>query len=334
MPESLLGTPASDGRGIFFIILAECLLTLVNAIVKYVHTWTTQKMMFVRHSIDFCLCMTMWALFRYEAPGLKVVALALARGVCYCAFMCCFWASLKSCMPLGHVISIAVTALSVFLVILTRVLLGEKIPKMWPLQFALCAFGVFLINKPLASDQACPATTAMLPIAAAFAGAMMNLASRSLQSVPSPVLCVYNDIVAVVYAIVSQSQSMISEDSSIVPPSIDRNFLLLAVAALIGWAGLLFNIQGYQGVSVAAVANIASYVSIPLGYAIQVLVFNEALDIASVSGATLIVFTNVFALVSKFTQEKKQQLEQEKSEQEKSCHQLLASEEGKTIAEL
>jgi len=325
MTESLTSTTANDGQGIFFIIVAEVLLALVNTIVKSVHTWSTQRMMIVRNSVDFCLCMAMWAFFRYEVPSLKVVSLCLVRGMCYIGFVCFFWASLKSCLPLGDVVSLVSTASPLFLVMLTRVLLGEKIPEMWPLQFALCSFGVLLINKPFAPNDACPATTALLPMAAALVGALMNLASRNLKSVPPAVLCVHNDIVALTYAIVSQSMN--SDDNSILPPSIDRNFLLLVVAGCIGWVGLLSNIKGYQGVSVAAIASIASYVSVPLGYTIQVVVFDEKLDIMSVAGASLIVCTNVFAIVSKLAAEKATKLEQEQL-----CAQLLPTEEGTSDA--
>lgn len=323
MSESLTGTTANDGQGVFFIVLAEILLALVNTIVKYVHNWSTQKMMIVRNSVDCLLCILMWAYFRYEIPGFKVVSLCLIRGVCYITFISFFWASLKSCLPLGDVVSLLTAASPLFLVMLSRLLLGEKIPKMWPLQFALCSFGVLLINKPLAPDQDCPATTALLPMGAAVFGAFMNLASRNLKSVPPAVLCVHNDIVALIYATVSQSMN--SDDNSILPPGIDRNFLLLVVAGCIGWAGLLANIKGYQGVSVAAIASIASYSSVPLGYTIQVVVFGNVPDIMSVAGASLVICTNVFAILSKRAADKT-------LEQEQLRHQLLTTEEGKPQA--
>jgi len=299
---------ANDGRGIACILIGELLMALVNTIVKYVQAWSTQKKMMVRNSVDLCLCMAAWAFFRYEVPGLKVVSLCLVRGMCYVLFLCFFWASLSSCLPLGDVISLVMCFSPLVLVILARVLLGEKIPKMWPLQFVLCSFGVLLINKPMTQNQECPATTALLPLAAAFLGAFMNLASRNLKGVPPPVLCVHNDIVALIYA--TASQAMNSDEDAILPQSVDRNFMLMAVAAVIGCAGLVSQITGYQTVSVAATASIAAYISIPLSYTIQVVFFDEGLDKFSVAGATLIVCTNVYAIVSKLAAEKKETLEQ------------------------
>jgi len=321
MSESSTSSTSNDSKGVFFIILSEVLLAVVNTVVKYVHAWSTQKMMIVRNSVDFCLCMAMWAFFRYEVPGLRVVSMCLFRGIFYITFICFLWASLKSCLPLGDVVALVVTFSPLFLVILARVLLGEKIPQMWPIQFALCSVGVLLINKPLTPDPTCPATSGLLPMAAAFAGALMNLASRNLKSVPPPILCMHNDVVALIYATVSQS--MKSDDSSLFPEGIDRNFLLLVAAGTIGFAGLLCNIKGYQGVSVAAIASIAAYSSVPLGYTIQVVVFNEVFDVMSAAGATLIVCTNVFAILSRLAAERK-----ERSEQEQLQQKLLSVEGG------
>merc|ERR1719502_1183551 len=173
---------------------------------------------------------------------------------------------------------------------------------MWPLQFALCSVGAVLINKPFAPDPTCPATTAGLPLAAALSGALMNLASRGVKEVPPPIVNMYNDFVAVAYAI--GSTAILARDASIlpsiVPDRMDRSLGLLVLAGIIGWAGLLCNVRGYQSVSVAAVASIAAYVSVPLGYIIQVVVFDEVFDKWSAAGATIIVCTNVTSIVAKY----------------------------------
>lgn len=220
------------------------------------------------------------------------------RGAVYIIFVCFLWASLQSCLPLGDVVLLVVTFSPLFLVIMARLFLGEEIPRMWPLQFAFCVLGAVLINKPLAPERSCPLSVALLPLAAAFAGALMNLASRNVRDVPPPVVCVYNDVVAVAFALSSKVTNLGS--GSILPDQIDRNLMLLIIAGVIGWLGLMCNVKGYQSVSVAAIASIAAYVSVPLGYTLQVVVFGEQLDALSAAGAALIVCTNLTVIAYKY----------------------------------
>lgn len=316
----MAGTAANDFKGVFFIILSELLLGLVNTIVKYVHDWSTQKMMLIRNTVDMCLCLTMCAVLGIGVPDRKIALLLSLRGAVYITFVYFLWASLHSCLPLGDVVTLVVTFSPLFLVILTRVFLGEKIPSSWPLQFMLCGLGAAFINKPLAPARSCPLEYIGLPLTAAFAGALMNLASRNVKTVPPPVVCVYNDLAAIVYAV--SSSAINSTDGSILPDYIDGSLCLLLIAGIIGWIGLLSNVKGYQSVSVAAVAGIAAYVSVPLGYTIQVLVFGEMLDTWSAAGAGLIVCTNVTVIISKHLAAKKE------AEQQKQLNYKLLQDEA------
>lgn len=303
---------ANDCRGVFFIISSETLLALVNAIVKHVHDWSTPKMMITRNTVDFCLCMIMCAFLGYEVPGRKVSSFLCLRGIAYISFIIFLWASLHSCLPLGDVVVLVVTFSPIFLVLLARLLLNEKIPQMWPLQFALCMIGALLINKPLAPAKACPAYHALLPLAAAFTGALMNLASRNVKDVPPPVVCVYNDVIALIFAIVTGKVS--SHGTSLLPDQIDCNLGLLVLAGIIGWVGLLCNVKGYQSVSVSAVASIAAYASVPLGYTLQVVLFGEMPDAMSAAGAILIVCTNVAVILAKYRASKGESAEQKQED--------------------
>lgn len=298
MTDIKQATGGSDSKGFSLIILSDVLLALVNTIVKSVHGWSTSRMLVIRNSVDFCLCMTMWVVFRYEVPRPKVILWLIFRGIFYIVFLVFFWASLQSCLPLGDVIVLSITFAPMFLVLLTRMLLGEKIPNGWPLQFFICVIGALLVNKPMAPDPTCSPTTALLPMAAAFAGALSNLVSRQNKDVPPPVVCVFNDVIALIYATVTTALS--SDSASLLPDRIDKNVVLLALAGLAGWSGLLCNVKGYQTVSVAAVGSIAQYVSVPLGYFIQVAVFGQPIDTLSAIGATIIACTNVTVMVSKY----------------------------------
>jgi hypothetical protein len=68
---------------------------------KYVHDWPMQKMMVVRNSADFCMCIAMVIYFQYPLPSLKIASLVLLRGIAYITFLALFWCSLRSCLPLG-----------------------------------------------------------------------------------------------------------------------------------------------------------------------------------------------------------------------------------------
>lgn len=50
MTSDANGVATNDGIGVLMIVLSEVLLALVNTIVKYVHDWSTQKMMLIRNS--------------------------------------------------------------------------------------------------------------------------------------------------------------------------------------------------------------------------------------------------------------------------------------------
>merc|ERR1719181_2222886 len=108
--------------------------------------------------------------------------------------------------------------------------------------------------------------------------------------------------------------------SSILPTHMDQNVMLLIIAGIVGWAGLMCNAKGYQVVTVSAVATIAGYVAVPLGYICQVAIFGEKIDIMSAAGAFLIVCTNVAAIVSK--------CRDAKAEQEQKGYQLLLDSDG------
>lgn len=138
----------------------------------------------------------------------------------------------------------------------------------------------------------------------------MNFCSRNVKNVPPPIVCMYNDVVAVIFAIVSSAFGVLGAGdggvASLLPTELSHNVALLVLAGAIGWAGLLANVKGYQAVSVAAIATIAGYVAVPLGYLIQVLIFDQPIDTLSAVGAALIVFTNIYSIVQKHLEQKEE----------------------------
>merc|ERR1719217_664758 len=133
-----------------------------------------------------------------------------------------------------------------------------------------------MIDKPMAVEDTCPTHTVALPLAAAVSAAMMNLCSRSLREVAPPAISLYNDVIAVCGALVYMR--FFEPENNPTPIKNDFSTHLVTGSAIIGWLGVLANVKGYQTVTVAAVAGIATYVSVPLNYGLQVFVFGEMPD--------------------------------------------------------
>eukprot|EP00929_Paragymnodinium_shiwhaense_P056412 TRINITY_DN28224_c0_g1_i1.p1 TRINITY_DN28224_c0_g1~~TRINITY_DN28224_c0_g1_i1.p1 ORF type:complete len:335 (-),score=49.03 TRINITY_DN28224_c0_g1_i1:273-1277(-) len=288
----------NDLMGVFFMVLSEVLLAGVNSIVKFVPDWSPQQMMVVRYSIDFLLCGSTAALCGYELPGGRRVGLLLFRGLAYVSFIALLWSAIRSCLPLGDVVVIVIASSPIFLVASARLWLKEEIPAIWPLQVLICLVGATMVNKPMAVEADCPASTGLLPVGAGFAGAMMNLLSRSLKDLPPVTLCLFNDIVAIAFGVMWTL--LVTPDKSPFPVSEDLSTVLVIGSALIGWVGVLSNVKGYQSVSVSTVASIAGYISVPINYIVQVFMFGEVPDKWSTLGASLICGINICATLQKW----------------------------------
>jgi len=195
---------------------------------------------------------------------------------------------------MGDVVVLVIASSPIFLVASARLLLHEEIPRRWPFQLVICIVGALLIDKPLAVDQDCPASTGLLPLGAGFFGAMMNLASRSVKQVPPPVVCLFNDVMAVLFGL-----AMLTIQHEPALTGSKENGGLVVLSAVIGWAGLMSNVKGYQSVSFAGIASIAGYISVPLGYATQVLIFGEVPDVLSGLGASFICGINLITTIEK-----------------------------------
>lgn len=141
------------------------------------------------------------------------------------------------------------------------------------------------------------------------------VAAGRVKHVPAVMVMCANDATAVVFACAAAfaTRERAAAVAVLVPP-LDRDCKVVVGAALLGWAGLMGNIKGYQSVSVAAVATVASSSSIPFNYAFQVLFFREALDALSVAGATIVVVTTVTTTVLRHRAQARVEAEAAKAE--------------------
>ena len=292
----------SDVGPVLLMVCSELLLASVNAIVKSVSSWPAERIMLVRFGVDLVLCLCVCAWRRLELPALADIVTLCLRGLAYCLGVLFFWSAIRSCLPIGDVVVLLLSASPLFLVLLARMVLAERIPKEWPLQMAFLVLGAVLVNKPGSLDESCPLSTALLPMGAAVCWSLMNLASRRVPHVPSVQVMLFNDMAAIVFACATSlilrawGGGMTAALDALTPP-LDRSTLLVMGSAVLGWLGLMGNVKGYQTVSVAAVATIAGSTSIPFNYCFQVLLFHEPLDLYSAAGATIVTATTIVMTV-------------------------------------
>lgn len=298
------GGPAqtSDIGPIVLMVMSELLLATCNSIVKLVGQWSSERIMLVRFVVDFCLCSSACAYLGLRLPTSAVdLSTLFLRGLAYCSGITFFWAALRSCLPIGDVVVLVISSSPLVLVLSARVVLGEKIPRMWPVQMCLLILGATLIEKPLAPSAECPASTALLPIGAASCWACMNFASRRVPHLSPVQVMLVNDVVAILFACATAliTHGSLSAASEALLPPFDGDLLLIVISAVLGWAGLMGNIRGYQTASVAAVATVAGSTSIPFNYAYQVLLFHQQLDVFSLAGAAIVCATTIGMTVAK-----------------------------------
>lgn len=278
------------------MVLSELMLCTCSAIVKYVSDWPMQRMMFIRFTLDFALCATAGIAYRVKFPNFRVMVLLVVRGAAYCIALLFLWSALRCCVPMGDTSAILMLN-PMWLAILARITLGEKMQGKAPLQLVMCLFGAVLINKPLALDRACPASNMLTALFSSISFAVMNLLSRYVKEVPSLIVQGTNDVVIIVFA---ASQAISGDGLEILVPPMDRNCVIVLFGACIGFLGLWCNVKGYQTVEVAVMAGFAGYTSLPFAYLLQVVVFGTLPDGLSMLGASLIVITNALVYLDRY----------------------------------
>lgn len=309
----------SDVLPILLMISSELLLATCNSIVKLTGGWPSERIMLIRFFVDFCLCAIACAVLGLRPPSSAVdLATLTGRGIAYCTGITFFWAALRSCLPIGNTVVLVIASSPLVLVLSTRLILGEAIPKLWPLQMCLLVLGATLIEKPGAPSADCPFSTALLPVGAAASWACMNFASRRVPHLSPLQVMLVNDGVAMVFAcataLVTHGADSTAALEDLRPP-LDRDLVLIVASAAFGWLGLMGNIRGYQTASTAAVATVAGATSIPFNYAYQVFLFRQPLDALSLVGALIVCATTVGMTVAKHLAAKREQAHKQQQEE-------------------
>jgi len=94
----------ADANGLCLILSSECLVACVNAIIKLVDGWTLGRLLVMRCAISFLLNLVVCVASELPRPTAHELPRLVMRGVAYCAFMAFFFASLRSCVPIGDVV--------------------------------------------------------------------------------------------------------------------------------------------------------------------------------------------------------------------------------------
>ena len=129
MPPAALREPLLDGEQtrstssdvipILTMVASELLLASVNAVVKVVASWPSERIMLVRFAIDFVLCACACAYMKLCIPSSAFDLCTLClRGAAYCSGITFFWAALRSCLPIGDVVVLVLSSSPLVLVLL------------------------------------------------------------------------------------------------------------------------------------------------------------------------------------------------------------------------
>eukprot|EP00967_Tisochrysis_lutea_P002310 scaffold2911_cov40-Tisochrysis_lutea.AAC.5 len=94
----------ADANGLHLILSSECLVACVNAIIKLVDGWTLGKLLATRCAISLVLNLIVCIASDVHFPNAHELLRLVLRGAAYCAFIAFFWASLRSCVPIGDVV--------------------------------------------------------------------------------------------------------------------------------------------------------------------------------------------------------------------------------------
>ena len=85
----------SDVPAVLVMVSSELLLATVNAIVKHVRTWPSQRLMLVRFGVDLILSSAVCTFSGARPLNAQDLVTLLLRGLAYCSGVLCFWAALR-----------------------------------------------------------------------------------------------------------------------------------------------------------------------------------------------------------------------------------------------
>lgn len=272
------------------IVKADPLPATVAAEVRFFVAWLMSVGFMVRYRKERALS--------WLGPAKMRRGLAL-RGFLICSFVTLWWAALPMA-PLGDCIAIVYCG-PLLTVCLSRVMFGEKMLQVFPIQAFLATAGMCMISQPpmlLSILNIAPASNTAggqysLVIAAMIVSALIPLVTYSTKEASwIEVEHVTNFLaVFVLNPSVFVVQQFVTHEAVVALPPIDIwEVGLIVTAALGSFLGVAMQTRGYQ-MADPGKAGMFTYLEIPFAYLIQIIGTPNPVSLSSIIGAVLVVLS-------------------------------------------
>lgn len=332
----MVPTSRSNAFGTFLVVAASLIFALVALVVKKDPLPVTLEVG-TRFFVGCLMSLAFMIRYRSECAlnwfgPANIRWLLILRGLLTYSFVTLWWAALPMA-PLGD--CIALIYCSPFLtVIFSRVMLGEEVLAVFPIQAFLATAGVcFIVQPPLllrALDldpaNSSGAGSYTLVVAAMIVAAIMPVVTNQAKDASwIEVELITNALaVLVLNPFVLCAQQFATGEASWGLPALGAwEVGLIALAALGSSAGFAMQTRGYQ-IADPGKASMYNYLEIPFAYILQIIGTDSPMSSNSVVGAILVIFACLLGAFAQIRSEKKEcttgeePLLQEYSEAEKS----------------
>lgn len=272
-----------------FIVERDPLPTSLAAEARFIVCWLVSIVFMLRYRTERSL--------KWFGPS-KMRWRLLFRGCLTCSFVTLWWAALPSA-PLGDCIAVIYCA-PIVTVCLSRVMLGEKVLAVFPIQ-ALCAVAgaMFIVEPPFLVALLNPDRDARsggdysFVIGALLVGAVTPIVTRQTKEA-SWIEVEHVTSFAAVFVLNPLSicvQQAAKGEFVLDLPDIDAYGVGLVVLAAMGsFLGVAMQTRGYQ-LAEPGKAGMYNYLEIPFGYVLQVIGTDSPMTLFSIIGSCLILLS-------------------------------------------
>ena len=271
--------------GIIWALLAGLLFTLMMALVKTLgSSFPIVEVVFFRSAVQLVVMLVICKRIGFSTLSTRQPLLQGMRALIAVALINCnFYAFAK--MPMADVTAIGFSR-NLFIIVLAILFLKER-PGFHRLVVTVVGFlGILVIVRP---GSGVFEEVALVALAGACLGACMMTLVRKLTSTDSNIaLMTYHSFAVVVAVTIPTSMVWVT-------PTLYEILLLLAMAG-VGIMGQWCMIQAFRRGEATAVAP-ASYVRLIYASILGFLLFNEIPDLLTISGAILIVGSNLYLVM-------------------------------------
>jgi len=241
------------------------------------------------------------------------------RGFLTCTYVTLWWAALPMA-PLGDIIAVMYCA-PLLTVIGSRLILGEKMLNVFPIQALLAVSGMCLITQPpwlVAAIGSSPPTEASgggdysLAFIAMILGALIPIATRNTQSASWIEVEHVTSFVAVfvLNPINYCAQQSVKGEVELVLPHVSVSQIGgILLAGMGSFVAVAMQTRGYQ-MADPGKASMFCYLEVPFGYLLQLIgTTDSSISMASIMGAALVLLSCLLGAASRLYSSRKETYE-------------------------